>query len=450
MRILFLSTNRFRFDMAQPMPIGLACVIASIDENEHAIEVLDLMFSEDPSAELAATLDEFRPELVAVSIRNTDNLSHLDLQYFLPEAKQMIDLCRSASGARIVVGGAAFTTVPEALFDYLEPDFGIAGEGEISFPRLVECIENGTDPSQLPGLVWRADAGIRANAPAFIEDWTGFRLPRRDLFDLQKYTEMGGFSNIVVSQGCPMRCLYCDDPHRLGRKQRRKAVEQVIDELDAMSDEAGNTPIFFTAPIFNSPPSNAKNVCRGIIERGLQIRWTALIHPAFLDEELALLMKRSGCVAVSLACDSCSERMLKTLRKDITKEQLEAAIALLEKHGILYILTILFGGPGEDRESIDETLDFLRDKKPMVVSFALGIRILPNSPLAEVAVEQRLISADDPLMEPKFYISPGVEGWAREYLKEKCAERDNWSFGLPDLPDDVLSTGPGAMSMKPS
>jgi radical SAM superfamily enzyme YgiQ (UPF0313 family) len=430
--------------MAQPMPIGLACVIASIDENAHAIEVLDLMFSEDPSAELRAALDSFEPEMVAVSIRNIDNLSHLDLQYFLPEAKQMIDLCRGASRAKIVVGGAAFTTAPKALFDYLEPDFGIAGDGEISFPQLVNCIENDEDWSEVSGLLWREQGEIRSNAPAFIEDWTGLRLPRRDLFDLQKYTEMGGFSNIVVSQGCPMRCLYCDDPHRLGRRQRRKSVEQVVDELEAMSNETSNTPIFFTAPIFNSPPSNAKKVCRGIIERGLKIRWTALIHPAFLDEELALLMQRSGCAAVSLACDSCSERMLKTLRKDITKEQLETAIALLEKNGILYLLTILFGGPGEDRESIDETLDFLRGKNPMMVSFALGIRILPNTALAEMAVRQGLISADDPLMEPKFYLSPGVEGWARDYLEQACAERDTWSFGLPATPVDVLASELGA------
>jgi radical SAM superfamily enzyme YgiQ (UPF0313 family) len=236
-----------------------------------------------------------------------------------------------------------------------------------------------------------------------------------------------------------MRCLYCDDPHRLGKKQRRKSVEKVIDELDAMSNEAGDTPIFFTAPIFNSPPNHAKKVCRGIIERGLKISWTALIHPAFLDDELASLMQRSGCAAVSLACDSCSERMLKTLRKDITKKQLETAIALLEKHEIRYLLTILFGGPGEDRETIDETLEFLRGKNPLVVSFALGIRILPNTALAEMAVEQRLIAADDPLMEPKFYISPGVEGWARDYLEEACAERANWSFSFLEAPGDVLS-----------
>jgi radical SAM superfamily enzyme YgiQ (UPF0313 family) len=439
MRILFLSTNRFRFEMAQPMPIGLACVIAGIDESVHTIEVLDLMFSEDPSAELATVLDGFQPDMVAVSIRNTDNLSHLDPEYFLPEARQMIDLCRRSTAAKIVVGGAAFTTVPEALFVYLEPDFGIAGDGEISFPRLVACIENGTDWSALPGLVWRANGEVRSNAPAFIEDWSRLGLPRRDLFDLAKYGEMGGFSNIVVSQGCPMRCLYCDDPHRLGRKQRRKAIDQVIDELEAMSEESGDMPIFFTAPLFNSPPSNAKMVCRGILERGLKIRWTALIHPAFLDDELASLMKRSGCAAVSLACDSCSERMLKALRKDITKAQLKDAIELLEKHGILYLLTILFGGPGEDRESIDETLDFLRDKNPMMVNFALGVRILPNTAMAEMAREQGLISADDPLMEPKFYLSPGVAGWARDYLAEACAKRENWSFGLPDAPSDVLA-----------
>ena len=416
-------------------------MIGAIDESEHVIEVLDLMFSEDPAAELAARLEEFQPEMVAVSIRNTDNLSYVEPQYFLPEAKEMIELCRSASGAKIVVGGAAFTSVPLALFDYLEPDFGIAGEGEVSFPRLLECLENGTGWGDVPGLVWREQGEVRSNAPGLVEDWDALGMPRRDLFDLKKYAEVGGASNIVISQGCPMRCSYCDDPHRLGRRQRRKSVDRVLDELEAMSNEGSETSIFFTAPIFNSPPSNAKKVCRGIIERGLEIRWTALIHPAFLDDELAELMKRSGCMAVSLASDSCSDRMLELLRKDITVAQLEAAIAQLEKHGIPCILTILFGGPGEDRQTMDETLDFLRRKNPLAVMFALGIRILPHTALAEMAVEQHLISSDDPLMEPKYYLSPGVEGWARDYLEEACAERSNWSFTALDKAIEGLSPG---------
>ena len=69
----------------------------------------------------------------------------------------------------------------------------------------------------------------------------------------------------------------------------------------------------------------------------------------------------------------------------------------------------------------------------------MGIRILPNTALAEMAVEQRLISADDPLMEPKYYLSPGVEGWARGYLNEVCAEHENWMFSFLETPSDVLS-----------
>ena len=439
MRILFLSTNRFRIGMAQPMPIGLASVIAGIDQKLHAVEVLDLMFSEDPSADFVAAINSFEPEMVAVSIRNTDNLSYLAPQYFLPEARELIDLCRSSARAKVVIGGAAFTTAPEALFDYLAPDFGIAGEGELAFPQLVDCLESGTDWSGVPGLVWRQEGTLRRNPSAFIEDWSGIPFPRRDLFDLKSYAEIGGFSNIVISQGCPMHCAYCDDPYRLGRRQRMKAVELVVDELEAMSAEAGDMPIFFTAPIFNNPPSNAKAICRGIIERDLDISWTALIHPALLDDELAGLMQRSGCVVVSLACDSCSDRMLKSLAKDITTSQLEAAIALLEKHGIAYLLTILFGGPGEDRETIDETLDFLRNCRPLMVSFTLGIRILPNTALGALAVEQKLIAANDPLMEPKFYISPAVEGWARAYLEEACAEHDNWMFSILEESSEVLA-----------
>ncbi|MCP5040415.1 MAG: radical SAM protein [bacterium] len=438
MKILFLSTNRFRIEMIQPMPIGLACVIGAVDESQHAIEVLDLMFCEDPAAELTERLQEFQPDLVAVSVRNTDNLSYMEPQYFLPEAKEMIELCRSACEARIVVGGAAFTSVPVALFDYLAPDFGIAGEGEVSFPRLLECLEQEADFRDVPGLVWREHGEIRSNARALVEDWSDFGMPRRDLFDLKKYAEVGGAANVVVSQGCSMRCSYCDDPHRLGRKQRRKSVDRVLDELEAMSSDGINAPIFFTAPVFNSPPSHAKAVCRGIIERGLALKWTALIHPAFLDDELAELLKRAGCLAISLASDSCSDRMLKSLRKDITVEQLEAAIALLDKYEMRYILTILFGGPGEDRETIDETLDFLRSKNPLAVMFALGIRILPNTALAQMAVEQRLIESDDPLMEPKYFLSPAVEGWAREYLERAVAEHPNWSFTTLDKQSESM------------
>jgi radical SAM superfamily enzyme YgiQ (UPF0313 family) len=437
MKILFISTNRFRIKLALPMPIGLACVIGQIDENEHPIRVLDMMFSEDPTAELETALSEFEPDLVAISIRNLDDMSYPNPRYFLPEAKEIIELCRSSSKANVVIGGAAFSTAPAAVFDYLKPDFGIIGEGEIPFPRLVAHLDDEEDWTGVPGLVWRSKDGIRMNPSAVVEDWDALNFPRRDLFDARKYAEAGGFSNIVIKQGCPMRCLYCEDPHRMGRTQRKKSPKTVADELESMSEELGDVPIFFFDTLFNKPMEHAKEVCRAIIDRDLKIRWTTMIHPAFVDEELAELMHAAGCAVVSLGCDSGSERMLKVLRKDITKEQLETSIRVLEKFGIGYLLAILIGGPGEDRQSVEETIDFLRDKKAMFVTFTVGIRILPNTALAEMAVEEGLIPADDPLMEPRFYVSPGVRDWAVDYVRELCSQHPNWDFA-----QEVFQTRP--------
>ena len=100
--------------------------------------------------------------------------------------------------------------------------------------------------------------------------------------------------------------------------------------------------------------------------------------------------------------------MLEVLRKDFTKQQLGAALDLLEEMPMPYILSVLIGGPGEDRETVEETVDFLSNRTPLMLDFCIGIRLMPHTRLAEIAIEEGVISADEPLMEPRFYVSPRV------------------------------------------
>ncbi len=425
MRILFVSTNRLKRIMP-PMPLGLASVIAQIDESRHEIQVLDLMFAEQPEAELKTRLAGFSPDLVALSVRNIDNQSCYHTEYLLPEDKKVVEWCREASAATVVVGGTAFTVSPAAVFEYLEADFGIAGEGEIAFRELVERLDRGEDPSDIPGLVWRGPEGISANPHEYIEDLDSLRLPRRELFDNQRYADEGGIGNILLKQGCRFGCLYCDGPHVMGRRLRMKSPAKVADELAAM-EALGIKASFFADAIFNYPIDYAKDVCREIIERGLAMRWLGTMHPRFVDRELIELMRDAGCAAVSVGCDSCSERMLKVLRKGFTKEQLRSTAELLEELQVNYILALLIGAPGESRETVEESVEFLSRRSPMMVDFCLGIRLMPHTPLFEIAVREGVISADDPLMEPRFYISPQVEPWIEDYLREECARHQNWS-----------------------
>jgi len=426
MRILFVSANRLKRVMP-PMPLGLASIMAQIDESRHDVRALDLMFSERPDEELESMLADFGPDLIAISVRNVDNQSYLHTEYLLPEAKRLVDMCRTNSSAIIVIGGPAFSVSPVAVFDYFRPDFGIAGEGEIAFRELVERIEQKRDCSDVAGLVWRGPDGICMNPPKHVEDLDSLRLPRRDLFDNQRYAAEGGFGNIVIKQGCTFRCLYCDSPHTMGPRWRMKSPRKVADELESMEKDIGVNVAFFTDAIFNVPTGHAKEVCREIIRRKLNMYWLASIHPAFADRELIELMRDAHCSAISVGCDTCSERMLKVMRKGFTKEHLRSTIDLIERVGINYVLSLLVGGPGEDRSTVEETISFLNDRTPFLADFCVGIRLMPHTALRDIAVEESVISADDPLMEPKFYLSAHVRDWIEGYLMDICSRHPNWT-----------------------
>jgi len=415
-----------------PMPLGLASVIAQVDESRHTIATLDFMFADDHEKELKKALAEFKPDLVAMSIRNLDNQSFLHTEYLLPEAKAAVDICRANSDATIVVGGGAVTVSPEAVLEYLGVDFAVSGEGEVVFNELVDRLEQKADFSDLPGLVWRDDDGIKSNPRGYIQDLDSLKPPRRDLFDNERYAAAGGFANIVIKQGCGFNCLYCDGPAVLGRKWRKRSPEKIVDELETMHNKYGTNVTFFTDTIFNFPVDHCKQVCREIIRRKPGVFWVATVSPAYLDKETIALMQEAGCNAVSLGCDTCSEKMLKILRKGFSKDQLLAASELLEEAGLNYILSLLIGAPGEDRETVEETVEFLEKRSPFMLDFCVGIRLMPDTALAKIAIEEGVVSADDPLMEPRFYIAPEIKDWIEDYLTEVCSRHPNWTLAHVD------------------
>ena len=98
MRILLIATNRHdrlqsRLN-AQPMPIGLAYIAGHLDHELHEVKVLDLMFSDDHLAEVEATVKQFQPQMVGMSVRNLSNHSYMNTIWALPISKAVIDRIR--------------------------------------------------------------------------------------------------------------------------------------------------------------------------------------------------------------------------------------------------------------------------------------------------------------------------------------------------------------------
>ena len=162
MKVLLIATNqadRYMDRMAvRPLPVGLAYVAAHIDTTRHALQVLDLMFSDDAQRDITETVQRFQPEVIGLSLRNLDNQSYLHPVGHLPTVRALISHLRSVSPATIVCGGPAFSILPEACFAYLSPDLGIAGDAAEAFAQLVERLAQDVPYADLPGAVYAAMA----------------------------------------------------------------------------------------------------------------------------------------------------------------------------------------------------------------------------------------------------------------------------------------------------
>ncbi len=115
-----------------------------------------------------------------------------------------------------------------------------------------------------------------------------------------------------------MKCIYCSTPFTEWTGCRSRKIEDVVGEMGVYLNEKRGIKRFFLADnVFNFPLSNAKDFCRGVIKSGLSIEWQAIINPAYGDDELFSLMRRAGCVFMSLGNESGVEPVLRNLEKGL-------------------------------------------------------------------------------------------------------------------------------------
>ena len=242
MKILLVSANRER-DPYPVFPIGLACLAGPLAEAGHSLSVLDLCFENDPEGALAATLAEYRPDAIIVSLRNLDNVTWPDSRFYLSGLRGIVETCRGCG--TVIVGGSGFSLMPLEVLAAVGADYGVAGEGEEVLPRLLACIETGADASGLPGVVV-------AGASSFVPPRLISRIctPERSLFNVDRYHREGGMANVQTKRGCPFSCSYCTYPHLEGRVMRLRPVKDVLAEISSLVAAGHASTPGYTDPIY--------------------------------------------------------------------------------------------------------------------------------------------------------------------------------------------------------
>ncbi len=418
MKLLLISANRERSPYPV-FPIGLAFLAGPLRVAGHELSLLDLCFEADPLAAVTASLAAQKPEVVVISLRNLDNVTWPDAVSYLPALRELVAACTGR--ATVVLGGSGYSLMPVEILAACGADYGVVGEGEELLPRLLDCLAVGADPAALPGLVVPGRETFLPPRPI-----QGIGTPDRQLFEVARYVNEGGMANLQTKRGCPFGCSYCTYPLLEGQLVRLRQVDRIIAEIRMLVDQFGVDYLYFVDDIFNYPVSFAEQLCNAMVDAGLRVSWSAFINPEFITPQLLGLMQRAGCDGVEFGTDSGSPVMLENLRKSFTLEQVRSATQLCHGAGMDVAHYLLFGGPGETDETVLESFRLMDELAPTAVIAMTGIRIYPGTPLYRTALDEGVITAETDLLQPVFYLAPGVKDRLSALVTEQAMQRRNW------------------------
>jgi radical SAM superfamily enzyme YgiQ (UPF0313 family) len=339
--------------------------------------------------------------------------------------------------ALVVGGGTAFSLYADAMMHRLPLDLGVWGEAEERFPRL---LQNLSTPEKVPGVYYRVENEVRYSGAPPAVDFAALQRPRRDLVDCAPYAKSSNVSiGVQAKRGCALQCIHCSDTFLVGHKVRQRAARDVVDEIDELVSDHGVEQLFFCDQIFNIPVRHAIELCREIVDRGIAVRWSAWFneHRNTLPDELMVWLRRAGCDRLSFSPDHVDDRMLRTLDKNFRREDLDYTIQIARRHGMDVEYSFFLNAPGEDARSLLSILSFLirarlelgSHLRTFTLLMMQPIRIYPHTRLAEMAREEGLVSADDDLIEGRYW-NPGSLRWAVDGLRRGArgmyAAREWW------------------------
>jgi radical SAM superfamily enzyme YgiQ (UPF0313 family) len=429
--LAIVNTNRVRPPIA---PLGIEYLIEYLSAAGYEPDLLDLCWEEDWRKSMRRFFSRREYQVVGFSLRNTDDCAFSTRHSFIPEVLDMIRYARGLSDAFFVIGGVGFSAMPEPILEASCTEAGVLGSGEQTMHLLLRCLEKGEAWQETPGIIHRTDGRWKRNSHVQRRELV---LPpmRRRWLDNIRYFREGGQAGIETKRGCPWRCTYCCEPLAKGSTVRTRPAGEVGEELASLLDQ-GIDHVHTCDSEFNLPPDHGRAVCEEIFRRGMggRLRWYAYCTPAPFPRELPALMARSGCVGINFGMDSGDAVMLRRLGRRYNPGDLLETVRSCREEGIVVMLDLLLGSPGESRESVISTIDLARASGAERIGVSAGVRVWPGTILAaEVAVKelrQGLRGGPGPL-DPLFFIEPSLGDDMFELLERRIGGDERFFFFNP-------------------
>lgn len=376
LRVLLLVANT----LTEPypvLPIGLLAVSRALRHDGQEVFFHDCLQQGAASDALRNTLDQVRPHVIGLSLRNIDSTDSLGTIWVLDDYKKLIQTLRGLSSAPIMLGGAGFSIMPEMVLDYLGADCGIVGEGEELAPVVSRALADWAVAGSVAPLrrLWRQEhlKHWERDLPVAIPD-----LDRERPF-FEYYQSQGGLVGVQSKRGCPYKCLYCTYPQIEGAKLRTRPVSAVTAELEYLKKNHGLRDFYFTDSVFNDDAGHWLELLEDMVRKNLDLRFAAYFRPARVGREEMKLAQRAGLMAIESGLDSSSAHTMRCMKKPFTPGEVLEFQKLCVELKIPVGHFVIFGGPGETESTLEDGLRFVTALPSCVIFAGIGIRVFPGS-----------------------------------------------------------------------
>lgn len=437
--ITLVNTNQVKPAIA---PIAFDYLHTPLVHAGYRAELLDLCFTGNVEEKIREYCRLNRPNFWGVTLRNTDDVYFSSGYSFLAKIKKIINLLRKYADVPVIIGGVGFSVMPEKILRYMNADYGVVCEGEVALPALLKSFDGIGHIQDIPGLVYWVGQDIVRNK---IEHNQYVNLEKvnshtRALVANEHYFKVGGQLGIETKRGCNRRCIYCVEPKVKGQRVRLRDPRHIVDEMQALVNR-GLDVFHINDSEFNLSIRHPLSLCEEIRRRGLQkqMSWYAYGMPAPFPDHLAKAMRDAGCVGMNFGVDTASEKMLRILRRTFNRDDIGQAVKTAKRHNLEHIIELLFGAPGETRETIRETIEFIKQINPDRVSVTVGLRVFPGTELESMVRREGIhsgnknlygqIENNDDLIHPLFYLPAELGPDPMVYIAELIGD-DSRFFGV--------------------
>ncbi len=340
------------------LPIGLAYLAAVLKAKQHEITVIDCPAMEIDHEKLRSELASFKPEVVGITSMTPT------IQSTLMSASATKKACPDAL---VAVGGPHATFMDrEILEQEAAVDVVVRGEGEQTLLEMAQNVAHSKRLNKVDGITIRCSGQIVRTADRpFIHNLDELPYPAYEYFELNKYRLFGKlFLPIITSRGCPYQCSFCTTSRILGKEYRARSPKNIVDEMEFLKNTYGADAFTFYDDTLTLDKNRIFRICEGIKTKKINLPWDCQTRVDQVSKEILIKMRETKCQQVFFGVESGCQEVLDAVKKRTTVEQNAKAIRLAKEVGLFVAISVIIGYPGENREMLEQTLNFIRNAEP--------------------------------------------------------------------------------------